>query len=711
MGQHKQILVTAALPYANGPIHLGHLAGAYLPADLYVRYQRLKRRDVLFLCGSDEHGVPITITADKEGVTPQAIVDRYHTRNKQAFERFEISFDNYSRTSLPLHHETAGEFFAEFHKRGILIEKQEQQFYDPKAQKFLPDRYVEGTCPVCSNPDARGDQCEKCGTYLTPLQLIAPRSKISGGTPEVRETSHWFFPLGKYQERLEAYIREKSAAEGWRESVLNYCRGWFTAGLQDRAVTRDLDWGVRVPLEGYQNKVLYVWFDAVLGYISSAKEWAAQRGTPDEWRRYWLSPDTKYVAFIGKDNIVFHCIVFPAMLMAWNDAHATKYVLPDNVPANEFLNFEGQKFSKSRGWGIDVEEFLSRYPADLLRFYLGMTLPESHDSDFFWKEFQAKNNSELADIYGNFVNRTLAFCDRTFGNTVPARGTLNPLDETMLAALRKAPVASAECFEQYRFRDAIIEVMSLARTANKYFNDSEPWKTAKSDLVRCGTTINLCLQVTRALAILMHPVVPHASSRLWNILKLPGKVEDQSWDNASDLAIRDGHVIGKAEILFTKIEDKTIEDELKSLTTTAPPGSPAPAPATVAAASTATPAVAAPPVAPPSAAKAIIAYDDFARVDLRIAKVVAAEKVAKSEKLLKLQVEIGIEKRQIVAGIAQHYAPETLVGKSVVVVFNLQPAKLMGQESQGMLLAASDAEGHLMIVTPAGEIQSGSIVK
>lgn len=708
MSRHQRILVTAALPYANGPIHLGHLSGAYLPADLYVRYQRLKHRDVLFLCGSDEHGVPITITADKEGVTPQAIVDRYHARNKEAFARFGVSFDNYSRTSLPLHHETAREFFAEFHRQGILNEKQEQQFFDLKARKFLPDRYVEGICPVCSSPDARGDQCEKCGTYLSPLQLISPRSKISGETPEVRETSHWYFPLGKFQERLEAYIREKSAAEGWRGNVLNYCRGWFDAGLQDRAVTRDLDWGVKVPLEGYQNKVLYVWFDAVLGYISSAKEWAAQRGTPDGWRLYWTSPDTKYVAFIGKDNIVFHCIVFPAMLMAWNDTHETRYVLPDNVPANEFLNFEGQKFSKSRGWGIDVEEFLSRYPADPLRFYLGMTLPESHDSDFFWKEFQAKNNSELADIYGNFVNRTLAFCERTFANTVPACGPLGALDETMLAALRKAPVLASEFFEQYHFRDAITEVMSLARTANKYFNDSEPWKTAKSDRVRCGTTINICLQVTRALAILMHPVVPHSSSKVWAMLKLPGTVEEQSWDDASTLAIHQGHLIGKAEILFTKIEDTTIEDELKSLGSVPVP--PPPTPATVSTpASPPTPASASTPL--PAPAKPTITYDDFAKIDLRIARVVAAEKVPKSERLLKLQVEVGTETRQIVAGIAQHYAPEALVGKTIVVVFNLQPAKLMGQESQGMLLAASDAGGHLVFVTPAGDMQSGSIVK
>jgi methionyl-tRNA synthetase len=692
MSQYQRILVTAALPYANGPIHLGHLSGAYLPADIYVRYQRMRRRDVLFLCGSDEHGVPITITADKEGVQPQVVVDRYHARNKAAFERFGMSFDNYSRTSLPLHHETAAEFFRDFHSRGILHEKQENQFFDPKAKKFLPDRYVEGTCPVCGNPDARGDQCEKCGTYLSPLQLLSPRSKITGETPEVRSTTHWYFPLGQYQERLESYIREKSAAEGWKENVLNYCRGWFITGLQDRAVTRDLDWGVKVPLPGYENKVLYVWFDAVLGYISSAKEWAALKGSPEDWRRYWLSPDTKYVAFIGKDNIVFHCIVFPAMLMAWNDAHDAKFVLPDNVPANEFLNFEGQKFSKSRGWGVDVEEFLSRYPADPLRYYLGVTLPEAHDADFFWKEFQAKNNSELADIYGNFVNRTLAFCERTFQSTVPPRGELTPHDETILAVLRKTPSSAAECFERYRFRDGISEIMGLARAANKYFNDSEPWKTAKADPARCATTLNICLQVTRALAILMHPVVPQSSTRVWEMLKLSGGVGEQQWLTASDLAVRAGHQIGKPEILFTKIEDTTIENELKSLGNAAPAAAPAPAPSQT----------------PP---KATITYEDFSKLDFRVATVVAAEKVPKSEKLLKVQVEVGSERRQIVAGIAQHYAPETLVGKSVVVVFNLQPAKLMGQESQGMLLAASDTAGHLTIVIPAGEIASGSIVK
>ncbi len=729
MIQSERILVTAALPYANGPIHLGHLAGAYLPADIYVRYQRLKRRDVLFMCGSDEHGVPITITAEKEGIRPQDVVDRYHTRNAAAFEKFGMSFDNYSRTSLPLHHKTAQEFFAEFHRRGLLREKQEKQFYDAKAKKFLPDRYVEGTCPVCANPEARGDQCEKCGSYLSPLELIRPRSKITGETPEVRETSHWYFPLGEYQERLEAYVRDRDARDGWKENVLNYCRSWFKEGLQDRAVTRDLDWGVHVPLEGYAHKVLYVWFDAVLGYISATKEWAERRGTPDEWQRYWLSPDTKYVAFIGKDNVVFHCIVFPAMLMAWNETHEKQYILPDNVPANEFLNFEGQKFSKSRGWGIDVEDILARFPADPLRYYLAVSLPESRDSDFFWKEFQAKNNNELADILGNFINRTVAFSGRTFDGCVPARGVLGNPEQTILEVLRRTPGIAGDHFERYRFRDGLTDVMNLSRAANKYFNDSEPWKTAKADPARCATTINICLQVSRALAILMQPVLPDACERLWKLLRLPGSAAAQSWNSAAELRIPEGHRIGKPEILFTKIEDEVIERELKALVpqpvTPAPvavppaaavPASPATGvPATSDASVPASPATGVPaPVAVPPAAttvKELITFEDFKKIDLRVARVLSAERLPKSEKLLKLQIAVGDERRQVVAGIAQHYAPEELVGRTVIVVYNLKPAKLMGQESQGMILAASDDSGKLAILTPAAEIADGSVVK
>jgi methionyl-tRNA synthetase len=772
MIKSERILVTAALPYANGPIHLGHLAGAYLPADIYVRYQRLKKRDVLFICGSDEHGVPITITADKEGVRPQDVVDRYHAGNAAAFEKFGVSFDNYSRTSLPLHHRTAQEFFADFHRRGLLREKQEKQFYDPKAHKFLPDRYVEGTCPVCANPEARGDQCEKCGSYLSPLELINPRSKISGETPEVRETSHWYFPLGEYQERLEAYIIDRDARDRWKENVLNYCRGWFKDGLQDRAVTRDLDWGVHVPLEGYAHKVLYVWFDAVLGYISSTKEWAERRGTPDEWQRYWLSPETKYVAFIGKDNIVFHCIVFPAMLMAWNESHGRQYTLPDNVPANEFLNFEGQKFSKSRGWGIDVQDMLARFSADPLRYYLAVSLPESHDSDFLWKEFQAKNNNELADILGNFINRTIAFCTRNFGGRVPVQGVFGDPERTILEVLRRTPGIAGDHFERYHFRDGLTDVMNLARAANKYFNDTEPWKTVKADPARCGTTINVCLQVSRALAILMQPVLPDACERLWKLLKLPGSAVAHSWDSAAELTIPEGHVIGKPEILFAKIEDEVIERELKALLPQTVAGVPAetvagvpaptvagvpaptvagvpaptvagvpsqtvagvpaqtvvgvpaptvagvPAPAVAGVPAPTVAGVPAPTVAgvpAPTVAgvpeSQLITFEDFKKIDLRVARVLSAERIPKSKKLLKLQVAVGAERRQVVAGIAQHYAPEDLVGKSVVVVFNLQPAKLMGQESQGMVLAASDESGKLTIIAPATEMADGSVVK
>ncbi|MBI5472112.1 MAG: methionine--tRNA ligase [Ignavibacteriae bacterium] len=691
MTEAKRILVTAALPYANGPIHLGHLAGAYLPSDIYVRYQRLKGREIVFICGSDEHGVPITLTADKEKITPQAVVDRYHEMNKKAFEQFGMSFDSYSRTSLPLHHQTALEFFLDFHRRGILREKQEKQFFDPKANMFLPDRYVEGTCPICGNTEARGDQCERCGSYLNPTDLINPKSKISGEVPVLRETSHLYFPLGEFQSRLEAYMQERSARDGWKENVLKYCQSWFNDGLQDRAVTRDLDWGVKIPLSGYESKVLYVWFDAVLGYISSTKEWAQRNGNPDAWKKFWLDDGTKYLAFIGKDNVVFHCIVFPAMLMAWNDAHAAeRYVLPENVPANEFLNFEGQKFSKSRGIGIDVQDFLARFPADPLRYYLASSLPEYRDSDFYWKDFQAKNNNELADILGNFVNRTLAFAGRTFSGATPGRGALSPRDAAMIEGMKAVPGAAGLCFEQYRFRDGLLEIMNLARSANKYFNDSEPWKTAKSDPTQCGTTINISLQIARTLAILMSPIIPASAERIWKMLNLDGSVTAQSWDKAAELGIPDGRHLGTVEILFTKIDDDVIDKAIKD-TTNAP---------TV-------------PQTPPKPVdvKPEITIDDFKKLDLRVAKIVQCENVPKSEKLLKLQVEVGNEKRQIVAGIAKHYKPEELVGKSVVVVYNLAPAKLMGQESKGMVLAASDDEGKLFVVTPSGELPSGSVVR
>jgi len=686
-GTFKRTLVTAALPYANGKIHLGHLAGAYLPADIYARYLRSRKREVAFICGSDEHGVPITITAEQEGVTPQAVVDRYHSLNRTAFDRFGMSFDNYSRTSLPLHHETAAGFFRNFLDRGILTEKTEDQLFDEEAGMFLPDRYVEGTCPVCKNPDARGDQCEKCGTFLNPRELIDPRSKISGKKPSVRATTHWYFPLGKYQKRLEEYIRDADKRDGWKQNVLQYCQGWFKEGLQDRAVTRDLDWGVKIPLPGFEKKVLYVWFDAVLGYISGTREWAAREGDPDGWKKFWHDPSTKYVAFIGKDNVVFHCIVFPAMLMAWNDANPGEpFILPENVPANEFLNFESQKFSKSRGWGIDVDEFLDLFPADSLRYALTMILPESRDADFTWREFQARHNNELADILGNFINRTVTFAHRHFEGRVPDGGGSTPA--AVLREIGGAGKKAAAAWERYSFKDGMLEVMNLARYANKYFNDAEPWKTVKTDSGAAASTIACCLNLARALAIYIEPVLPFTAKRIWDILRLPGDPSAAGWESASSGLMPAGHPVGSPEIIFTKIENTVIEERMNSLPGATGDGDPAGA-----------------------AQTPHIALDDFKKVSLRVAKVLAAERVPKSEKLLKIRISLGDSERQVVAGIAKHYEPEALVGRKIVVVANLKPAKLMGEISEGMILAASDESGNLTILTVSEDIVEGSIVK
>ena len=648
---------------------------------------------MLFICGSDEHGVPITITAENEKTTPQVIVDRYHALNKEAFDKFGMSFDIYSRTSLPLHHETAKEFFVKLYNAGILKEKKEKQLYDAKAQMFLPDRYVEGTCPKCGNTEARGDQCEKCGTFLSPLDLINPKSKITGETPTVRETTHFYFPLGDYQERLKTYINDANARDGWKDNVLQYCQSWFKEGLQDRAVTRDLSWGVQVPLKGFENKVLYVWFDAVLGYISGTKELSNKLGQPDKWREYWLQNDTKYVAFIGKDNVVFHCIVFPAMLMAWNDNSSDKYILPENVPANEFLNFQGQKFSKSRGWGIDVDEFLAEFPTDSLRYTLTLNLPESRDADFYWKDFQARHNNELADILGNFVNRTLTFAHKNFEGKVPMTSEAystagESSDEALVKLLTQCSARTGELFEQYKFRDAVLEAMNLTRFCNKYFNDNTPWKTIKENRERCALTVNLCLQMIRNLAILFEPVIPFTSQKIWKLLNLPGSPSEAGWDAVSMDGLKGGQPLGQPEILFAKIEDEVIEKQIQKLPSAAPEVK-----------------------SQYPDLKPTITIDDFRKIDLRIAKVLEAERVPKSEKLLKLQISIGSEKRQLVAGIAQHYKPEDLIGKKIVVVANLQPAKLMGQESQGMLLAASNADGKLTILSTENDIDEGSIVK
>lgn len=686
--QFKRILVTAALPYANGYLHLGHLAGAYLPADMYVRYQRSKKSDVLFICGSDEHGVAITVSAEKEKSTPQAIVDRYHPANKDAFDQFGMSFDNYSRTSLPLHHQTAQEFFSEFHRRGILKEKTEKQLYCDKDRMFLADRYVEGTCPNCNYPQARGDQCENCGTWLNQTELRDPKCKICGTTPVVRETSHWYFPLGEYQARLEKYIKERDQRDGWKDNVLRYCEGWFKDGLQDRAVSRDLSWGVPVPVKGYEKKVIYVWFDAVLGYISSSKEWALKQGEPDEWKKYWQDETTKYVAFIGKDNVVFHCIVFPAMLMAWNDGQNSQYVLPENVPANEFLNLEGHKFSKSRNWGIDVRDFLRYFSADQLRYTLAVNLPESRDSDFYFKDFQARVNNELANILGNFVNRTFTFAEKNFGGVVPPQGSLVILDNEIIALLKETPAKVGDLYEHYHFRDGVLETMNLARRANKYFNDSEPWETSKKNPAQCATTLNISLQIIRSLAILLEPVIPAMTQSMWKMLNLDATPAALGWESATQMVLKENHRLNKSEILVTKIEDKTVQDVMKKLLSE--PSAP----------ETTTPAL-----------KPTITLDDFKKIDLRTAKVVAAEKIPNSDKLLKLQIELGGQTRQVIAGIAQHFQAQDLVGKSLVVVANLQSAKLMGQESQGMILAASDNEGRLTLISPLSDIPTGSIVK
>ncbi len=675
----EKILVTSALPYANGRLHLGHLSGAYLPADIYVRYKRLNGDDIIYICGSDEHGVPITISADKENVSPQVIIDRYHELNYDAFKKFGMSFDNYSRTSLPIHHETAKEFFLEYYNKGLLKEKKTLQFYDEKSKMFLPDRYVEGTCPNCGSEEARSDECENCGKLYEPSELKNPKSKISGEEPVLKETSHYYFPLGDFQPQLEKYINEMNAKYGWRENVMQYCRGWFKDGLKDRAVTRDLDWGVKVPLDGAAGKVLYVWFEAVLGYISSTKEYSQKIGKPDLWKEYWQDKNTKYVAFIGKDNVVFHCIVFPAMLKAWNNGEKVKYCLPQNVPANEFLNFEGKKFSKSRNWGIDVIDFLKIFPADPLRYTLAANLPENRDTDFQWKEFQAKNNSELAAIFGNFINRTFTFAHKHFDGKVPSKGELNEMDKEMIKTVSEYPQKISEYFERYKLKEGTNEIMNLARAGNKYFNDSEPWKTVKSDKEKCSTTINICLQTIYTLAELFEPVVPFSSIKIFKMLN----AEKTEWQKCGDENLPAEHKLNEAEILFPQIEDKMIDKQIEKLD-----GSES-----------------------KSKAENLISYDDFMKTELKVAEVISAEKIEKSKKLLKLRVKLNSEERQLVAGVAESNNPEDLVGKKVVIVANLQPAKIMGVESRGMILAVEKENGELQVVSVDNSVHNGIRVK
>lgn len=714
--EYKRLLVTSALPYANGPIHLGHLAGAYLPADVYVRYQRLKKRDVVYICGTDEHGVPIAIAAEKAGVTPQEIVDKYWADHYDTFTRFGMSFDHFSRTSAPMQHRTAADFFKVIHEKGFLVERAIEQFYCASCSRFLADRFVEGECPRCHHAGARGDQCESCGSSLEQTELINPYCKVCGSTPVLRQTKHLFLKLNEFQPLLEEWLADKKE---WKENVLNYVRGWFQEGLGERAVTRDLSWGIKVPVPGYEEKVIYVWFEAPIGYISATKEWAEKTGRPEAWKEYWLEPDTKLVHFIGKDNIVFHAVIWPAMLMGHGG-----YVLPADIPANEFLNLQGEKLSTSRNYAVWLGDYLDKFPADPLRYYLAVNAPETRDADFIWEDFQGRNNSELADILGNFINRTLTFARKQFGGSVPACGPLDALDEQMVKTLAEAPEKIGALLERYELRKAAAALIDIARFANKYFNDQEPWRTARENRDKCASTIHLAIQACQTLAVLMEPILPFSAGKVWAMLGNPGSVHDQVWDGCGGRHLAAGHTLGQEQILFTKIEESQIRPEVERLRSIsealkaavagveAPAGAAASAPS----GSALTPADAVKPAAEPAPAgppaeKPRITYDEFAKVDLRVARVLKAEKVEKADKLLRLELEVGSETRQIVAGVARHYAPEALVGKNIIIVANLQPAVIRGIESNGMLLAAEDSQGRMAILSPQGEIDAGAKVK
>ena len=674
--QYKRYLVTSALPYANGPVHIGHLAGVYVPSDIYVRYLRLRGKDVVWVCGSDEHGVPITIKARKEGVTPQDVVDKYNAIIKESFEGLGISFDIYSRTTSPTHRVTASEFFRTLYDKGEFVQQTSQQYYDPEAKTFLADRYITGTCPKCGSEGAYGDQCEKCGSTLNATDLINPKSTISGAAPELRETTHWFLPLDKHEAMLREWILE--GHKEWKSNVYGQCKSWLDGGLQPRAVSRDLDWGIPVPVEGAEGKVLYVWFDAPIGYISATKDL-----TPD-WEKYWKSEDTKMVHFIGKDNIVFHCIVFPAMLKAHGD-----YILPENVPANEFLNLEGDKISTSKNWAVWLNEYLVDMPGkqDVLRYVLCANAPETKDNDFTWKDYQARNNNELVAVLGNFVNRAMVLTAKYFDGKVPAAGSLTDFDKEIIAELPKLKTAVEENIENYRFREALKEAMNIARLGNKYLADTEPWKVIKTDEARVATILNVALQITANLATIIEPFMPFTAEKLRRMLN----VEALGWNNAGVATMLEaGHTLGKAELLFEKIEDSVIEAQVAKLT-----------------AAKAANEAAAKPVEPQ---KAEISFDDFEKLDIRIGTVLEAEKVAKTKKLLKLLVDTGIDRRTIVSGIAEHFTPEELVGRQVMVLVNLAPRELKGIESKGMILMAEDATGKLVMVPPTEPVRNGSQV-
>lgn len=673
----KRTLVTAALPYANGGVHIGHLAGVYVPADIYVRYLRLRGRDVLFICGSDEHGVPITIRAKKEGVTPQDVCDRYHKLIKESFEKFGISFSIYSRTTSDVHAKTATEFFEKLYEKGEFIEQESEQYFDEEAKTFLADRYIKGECPHCGNPDAYGDQCEKCGKDLSPTELINPHSTISGSKPVLRTTKHWYLPLDKAQPWLEKWILADHS--DWRSNVVGQCKSWFDMGLKPRAVTRDLDWGIPVPVEGAEGKVMYVWFDAPIGYISNTRELL-----PNDWEKWWKSQDTRLVHFIGKDNIVFHCIVFPAMLKAEGS-----YILPDNVPANEFLNLEDDKISTSRNWAVWLHEYVEEFPGkqDVLRYVLTANAPETKDNNFTWKDFQARNNNELVAVYGNFVNRALVLTQKYFGGKVPPCGELTEQDKEIIAEFRDVKAKVEELLEKFRFRDAQKEAMNLARIGNKYLADSEPWKVFKTDPKRVETILNLSLQLVANLAIAFEPFLPFSSEKLRSMINMP----DLKWDNLgkTDLLVA-GHELNKPELLFEKIEDEVVEAQIKKLEETKK--------ANEAANYKAAP------------IRADVDIEEFSKMDLRVGTVLECEKVPKADKLLRFLIDDGLEKRQILSGIAKYYKPEELLGKQVVFIANLPARKLRGLDSQGMILSAINNDGSLSVITVDRPVKPGSEV-
>lgn len=674
----KRYCITTALPYANGPVHIGHLAGVYVPADIYARYLRLMKEDVLLIGGSDEHGVPITIKARKEGVSPQDIVDRYHNIIKQSFQEFGISFDIYSRTTSPIHNRTASDFFKDLYDKGKFVERTSKQYYDAEAETFLADRYITGTCPHCGNEKAYGDQCEACGTSLSATDLINPKSTLSGAVPQLKETKHWYLPLNEYEDFMRQWILE--GHKEWKTNVYGQCKSWIEQGLQERAVTRDLDWGVKVPLPDAEGKVLYVWFDAPIGYISNTKELK-----PDDWEKWWKDSDTKLVHFIGKDNIVFHCIIFPAMLKAAGD-----YILPENVPANEFLNLEGDKISTSRNWAVWLHEYLKDFPGkqDVLKYVLCANAPETKDNDFTWKDFQTRNNSELVAIFGNFVNRTMVLTHKYFGGKVPVKGELTDYDKQTIEEISLYPEKIGRSIEQYRFREALNELMNLARTGNKYLTENEPWKTIKTDEARTATVLNISLQICANLAVLTSPFMPVTAEKLAKMLNM----QPVAWFEAGNVdLLSESTDINAPELLFEQIDDKTIALQIEKLQQTKKEN--ALSEASV------------------EAQKEIISFDDFAKTDIRVGTILSAEKVAKTKKLLKLTVDTGIDKRTIVSGIAEYCKPEEIVGKQVSVLVNLAPKNIKGIESHGMILMAENPDGSLCFVSPEKPTKNGGTIR